>query len=545
MKKWLLHIFLVSVLGMLTASCSQDVDELGLDDIPSKNANSEKVTIRFTIDLGDQAGMGSRATWEGYDGDGTGVSDKAGPGIGNENHINTSSLQVFLFNNNGTYIGGLKDMEANQTSTPHIYEIKGEVDVVKSAIEDEVLNCKIMVVANADAASVNDGKVTGYENNAAFDHGVTSIPMWGIGTYSINLIQQLQVNLREPIHMLRSMAKIEVKLGGYTDGSTQYDLYTMGYRITGATLNKYNTKGYVVPNFKTSSETTVELKDLSATTVLSTADVIRVYPSLAETSGKPTPKNFAESEAGKSYVIYIPEMANAYVDEEDVNGSIWIDLTLAKTNSNSSTGYDNITTSVMGGSPRIYLKDYIGTDGLYSPTRNHWYKYTINKINDGYNMALTCVVQNWSEAEVEEWVYTDQASHSSGGELKCTTEGALVVGNNDKYTGEVVTQGGRLNFEFQLDTPTDATWMAEFIKVDGDSNAFVFVAEDGTRSETMTGNVGTEAALVIEPTNPSISQNNSALLRISVKTKDGRTIVVKDLLPSGFDVNEYTIIHTK
>ena len=145
MRKWLLHIFLVSVLGMLTASCSQNADD-PTQDVPSKSADTEKVTIRFTIDLGEQSGMSSRAAWEGYDDDGTYDSSTAEEGIGNENYINTSNLQVFLFNTTGAYIGGLKDMEANSTSTAHIYEIKGEVDVVKSAIVNKKLNCKIMVV---------------------------------------------------------------------------------------------------------------------------------------------------------------------------------------------------------------------------------------------------------------------------------------------------------------------------------------------------------------------------------------------------------------
>ena len=62
MKKWLLHIMLVGMLGMLAASCSQDEE---IANIPSTVTPSEKVTILFTLDLGEQGGMSSRATWEG------------------------------------------------------------------------------------------------------------------------------------------------------------------------------------------------------------------------------------------------------------------------------------------------------------------------------------------------------------------------------------------------------------------------------------------------------------------------------------------------
>ena len=174
MKKWILHILLfASLFSMLTTSCSQDEE---IADIPSAGTPSEKVTISFTLDLGEQGGMRSRSSWEGYDEDDKSDNVQAEPGIGNENYIDTNSLQVFMFKTDGTYIGGLKDMEAKrQGDYSNIYNIKGEVDVDKSAIVNEVLNCKIMVVANANAATVNNGQVTGYNNDAIFNHSLLGI----------------------------------------------------------------------------------------------------------------------------------------------------------------------------------------------------------------------------------------------------------------------------------------------------------------------------------------------------------------------------------
>ena len=387
MKKWFLHILLLAGLfGTLTTSCSQDEE---IANIPSAGTPSEKVTIRFTLDLGEQGGMSSRATWEGYDEDDTEDRDQAVPGIDNENYINTSSLQVFMFNLEGEYIGGLKDMEAERQGDSNIYNIKGEVDVIKTAIDDdETLNCKIMVVANANAASTNaSGAVDGYNYNAPFNHDVTSIPMWGIGTYSINLIQQLQVDLDEPIYMLRSMAKIEVTLN--------QTIYDEGYRITSATLNKYNTQGYVVPTLPvtTGDNSVVDWSNLTNTTSLSTANVFRENKSLAETASSPTPKSFAASEAGKSYVIYVPE----YENENELT------ITLGLTH-NSTPIFKEGTTPYTISLNEYKLNDTTGksepdTEKPLDLVRNHWYKYTINQINDGFN--LTVNVKPWTLQKID------------------------------------------------------------------------------------------------------------------------------------------------
>ncbi len=515
MKRWLLHILLVSVLGMLAASCSQETDD------PTLATEGGRVQLKFTIVLDDSPA--SRTWGSTYDSE---EATKA------ENTI--QNMQVILFNTAGNVCyGELENVQyfATDHDTYKEYEFQGSIPVsavgTDKLVVNDKLNCKIMVLANcAIDFSASEFNATTALNNLSYEIAniyssstglKAGIPMWGIHTVSnLTVDRNYATYLPQDIYLLRSVAKIQIRLSN----KARED----GFTLT-PSLSHYNTKGNCQPTFP-DLETGKYLPETTKT--LAQESCIR-----ANNSGKGTGLTFMGN-ATDGYYAYVPEYEISVV--ENVTNAV-INLGLLK--NGESTSVETTT---------LQFRNYVNgkpTGDKFNIVRNHIYDYVINEINDGYNMALTCVVQNWSEAEVEEWVYTDQASHSSGGELKCTTEGALVVGNNDKYTGEVVTQGGRLNFEFQLDTPTDATWMAEFIKVDGDSNAFVFVAEDGTRSETMTGNVGTEAALVIEPTNPSISQNNSALLRISVKTKDGRTIVVKDLLPSGFDVNEYTIIHTK
>lgn len=544
MKKWLLHIFLVSVLGMLTASCSQNADD-PTQDVPSKSADTEKVTIRFTIDLGEQSGMSSRAAWEGYDDDGTNDSSTAEEGIGNENYINTSNLQVFLFNTTGAYIGGLKDMEANSTSTAHIYEIKGEVDVVKSAIVNKKLNCKIMVVANADAATTNatSGKVTGYNYNAVFNHDVTTIPMWGIGTYSIDLIQQLQVDLNEPIYMLRSMAKIEVTLGGeYTDASgNKRNLYTDGYRITGATLSNYNTQGYVVPTYMildTDENTqanpqTVELSALGSTTDLLTDGVFRsIDNKLANTA-----KSFSDVDnIQKTYVIYVPEMPKG-----TDNSPIKVNLRLGKvagTNDNGSENITDITASVMKGNPHFELKDYSKANkGHYDIIRNWYYKYTINTISDGIEATLKVKVNDWDTDE-ETWNYKEQPSVTDDDKM----EWNVSVSDTEVYVPYATADNPAI-CNFRISTPVGAIWYATFEEQKGVYNAFKFLDADDNEVTMMSGNVGVPAELRIITTDTTPEVESTAVLRIAVRTKDGRTIIVKKLV-NGNDDAEFTLVQS-
>ena len=196
MKKWLLHIFLVSVLGMLTASCSQNADD-PTQDVPSKSADAEKLTIRFTIDLGEQSGMGSRAAWDGYDGVDTDQTDAENGNYAYENNIDLSTLQVIVLDLDGNYKGTVsienvvRDPES--TNKGRRYTFDGRLDVPKNFIVNQRLKCKLMVVANYDGNVINEsGNTINFNSIFSYDHsthnpnavtGKKYIPMWGIATY--------------------------------------------------------------------------------------------------------------------------------------------------------------------------------------------------------------------------------------------------------------------------------------------------------------------------------------------------------------------------
>ena len=96
--------------------------------------------------------------------------------------------------------------------------------------------------------------------------------------------------------------------------------------------------------------------------------------------------------------------------------------------------------------------------------------------------------------------------------------------------------------KFNIRTPVGATWTASLIPLTASAmDAFSIV--EGSKY----GDVGTDKwqYVKIKINNPDpISSRNECLLRITVQTPDGRTIVVKNLMPSTTEdgIEEFTII---
>ena len=96
--------------------------------------------------------------------------------------------------------------------------------------------------------------------------------------------------------------------------------------------------------------------------------------------------------------------------------------------------------------------------------------------------------------------------------------------------------------EFNLSAPVGATWTASLIPLTASAmDAFSIV--EGSKY----GEVGTDRtqSVKIKINNPDpISARNACLLRITVQTPDGRTIVVKNLMPDTTEkgIEEFTII---
>ena len=169
--------------------------------------------------------------------------------------------------------------------------------------------------------------------------------------------------------------------------------------------------------------------------------------------------------------------------------------------------------------------------------RNTWYK-VLARITAGGQMTLTFVVQPWNLIE-ESWDFTDQISVDKRFEW---TGGSR---ETDAELGKEIisTKTTNLTCSFNIATPTDATWKAEFIPVSGDPKAFKFVTQNGLE-DSVTGTVGTAANLIIQPRVTNVNQENEVKLRITVITKDGLTIFAKALMPENAVADEFTIIQS-
>lgn len=512
MKRWLLHIWLTGVLGILAASCSQVIDDPVTGDCVMEK---EKVMIRFTIAL-DSPKVASR-TWNGYDQDDNIDEEDELLGSENENYINPATVQVWIYDLNGVLIGQLKDLTVtrdDKSEGMHVYDLVGGFEVNSDFITDNKLSFKLMVFANCEPIS----NMNNLEYLTFTDPSTTTtttgkgIPMWGIATYQnanvYNTVTLAQNNpLTTPIYMLRSMAKIEVTL----------DSSMTGYTLEGATLSKAMNSGYVLPTLKDAAGAAKTLANLTATTQLGVDEVF--HPVEETTSNITSDASFTASK--NTCVIYVPEYDNNTAEDLVIN------LTGLKKGDEAVSGK-----SFKHGN---YNNDTGAFVSKLNVIRNHYYKYTV-KMNEGSQLLLTCEVQPWNVDE-ENIQFTDEVSVHQ----KMQWTGAHITPNTTD--GSILYINGSINattaatVTFQIDTPIGATWYASF---EGDKDAFAFLDNQGNEVTSVTGEVGTLATLKIVTTEEHVAEMKSVSLMIVVRTMDGRTIMVnKDLMPEPLKTKDY------
>ena len=307
MKNWL-YIIYIGLLGALVSSCQQSLDEEV--QIP---AVSDKAQISFTIALDD---IESRATWEDNEG-----STSAFVGTEQENAIDLTSedgLKVFVYTTTGTLLGEVTNKEVRKIDT-NVYKFNGQL--VIENLTTSTLQCRLMVYANC------------IESDETFNYNAQYIPMWGVKETTLQLAKGELTQLTEPIYLLRSMAKVEVKL----DESIAED-----FNITSVLVHKYNTTGYVEPSYQSLVDT--ENMDLE--------QVFNPNTSIA-TDSLP----FMQVEGEDAFYVYLPEYDNA----------------------NPAT----LSVVIDGKSYSIEFKNYVdgkATGENYNIVRNHIYQYTITSV---------------------------------------------------------------------------------------------------------------------------------------------------------------------
>lgn len=331
MTKWFYILFLCWGIGFF-CGCSRNEN-------PGMASGSGDTQVSFVLSLSN-AGTPSRATWEDpYD---------SREGSGYENRIDPDDVQVMLFDaTSGQYVATVDILSYTSLENgAEEYRFVGSVTAEESELKSG--EYKLMVFANC-------GTITGTSdleslNSLFFDYNANDvkgesqlIPMWGVITPTLTLEKGKQQDLGT-IDLLRAMAKIEINLADAISGT---------HTITGATLNKYNTKGYCLPKNYAAVKNTKELEQETG----NNKDTFNPYIDAQVSSDLA----FSYSEDGKTAWLYIPEYDNG-------TDAATISITLSDGSNNTTTG-------------KLEFKDYANgtaTGDAHDIVRNHIYRYTVN-----------------------------------------------------------------------------------------------------------------------------------------------------------------------
>jgi hypothetical protein len=163
-------------------------------------------------------------------------------------------------------------------------------------------------------------------------------------------------------------------------------------------------------------------------------------------------------------------------------------------------------------------------------------KNNINIVFIDKEVHLICTVKDW-EYHDEEMQFTDVVTVHEDGKLDWEESS---INSLNEQTGEVLikSNGSPAIGHFHIETPVGATWYASLIPIgEGNVDAFEFVGPNY-------GKVGDEHATIqIKVKNTEdLANTQKAILRITVTTADGRTMVVNELAPSGAKYKEFTIV---
>lgn len=316
-----------------------------MDDGPDALSLQDGSTaqVAFTLKL-DKAQPATRATTWGDDYD-------RQPGEGYENRID--QLQVVLYSkDNAAYpLHNLwQETSATQEGGQDTYTFVGSIDT-NDADSPRAGTYKIMVFANCP--DIDEGTDVGnlaYTYTYKGESTAPAIPMWGVTTAELTLAPGERQTLAGGIDLLRAVAKVEVLLQDNDD--------TKGFSLKGVTLSTANTQGYCLPAGYAAVEHTKELDREDGNTNYT----FHPYTSNA------TATKVAFTEDNGTYTLYLPEYDNG-------TGNTL--ATLAVTVADEDNQPETYT---------IEFKNYTNgqpTGDAYNIVRNHLYRYTITKIDNG------------------------------------------------------------------------------------------------------------------------------------------------------------------
>ena len=334
MKRWLLHIWCIGVFGMLTASCSQIIDDPIADG--DCKLETEEVKVTFTIamgnpDSGSRADISSNDPWGDYD------DEDENQTMGNryfDNKIEPNKLQVIICDASYNPIVEVEKLLYTQTGT-NVYTFTGSFTASMSASSYYKIvvfaNCPDVTISEASTADIWNSYIPMEMPISGKTEDLTSIPMWGVETISGYAFTPGTNTNIGTIFVLRAMAKVEIALA---------DEIAEEYALTSASFNTYNTKVNCMPSGYAKVEKTEELKtvdcfndnDISSSEGLAFMNVVE----------------------GKRLVAYVPEYDNN-------KGSLEMKV-------------------ILSGSEYTIPFNDLNSSTPFNVIRNHYYEYTITGV---------------------------------------------------------------------------------------------------------------------------------------------------------------------
>lgn len=435
--------YITTVLLAFTLGACNIMDDSPCTDEPASVGTS--VQVGFTLTTGE---VSSRAVPEGEE-----------PGSGYENYIDIEGedFRILLFDAANKYLTTFEPTIIRATDDsqyPQTYYVEGELPEAYS-------NFKLVVLANwgkdAYPTNLEEGVTTidkvctsTYTYNAANNTSIipsaeNKIPMYGVKTCTETLRADLLTDLGT-VDLLRAMAKIEVKCNAE------------GFKLGGVKLHRYNTKGYCAPtgvDDDTKTDWEYENDEVCKHNVHIPANSI----STSELNFEPTADGF---------IAYVPEFDNT----TNVSERTYIEVSLL---------YADDESPVTLGETNIYFCLYDEATGTptantdFDIVRNHWYTYTINKVDDGklifqYRVRLWNTVESfigwnptnfllaaWNNDEANKDKAKTDATIGDNEAIYCyVCNPGYEDGVNDHTVLKNGTSGAA--FSFTLKVPQGATW---------------------------------------------------------------------------------------
>jgi len=514
MKRWILHIMLVGMLGMLAASCSQDADN------PTHGEEGRKVQVTFTLATGGQ-GAYSRTTWEGYDGDGTGDVTPVYGGEAFDNKIDPDQLQVWICKADCTPLAKVERLLHTKESD-NTYKFTGtfEADI------NEDNNYKVMVFANCPEITTLPTSITATSmmKEMPANGNIDAIPMWGVQQISgADLLGEIQ---GIKIYVLRALAKVEIALSA--------DMISAGeYTLQSASFTKYNKNINCIPNGFANVAATTELGTATANATSGTTTTYAGFnPNTSGNTSDGGTLSFITITAGQKLVAYVPEYDN--------DGTLAMTVNVLKSGESTPTAYE-----VPFKYSETAVEDVI---------RNYYYTYSITAVKTGFDLKLTVVP--WTDV-TETFNYEDNLSYAAGSWDNATvatdTNGRKIVSLITATTADATTDVTAV-YNFNINTPQTIEWMAVLEDPDG---KFQFdmsrtsgkgtVEGDNAIQRTVRGELlvtGSNLKLGVKAIDPSESGQYEAILRVYV-TYGGKTIELDLTDGEQTALNHFTIQHSK